>query len=69
MPQTMKLLGSTKSNITKNKNGEMGFIGALLVHCNIDTMIINKIQDSCIHLFPVNCLVKHYIFHPKMLYI
>ena len=48
MPETMKLLGSTKSKITKDKNGEKGphleINEAVLVHCNIAT---NKIQESC----------------------
>ena len=37
-PETMKLLGSTKSKITKNENGEnvpsMEITEAVLVHCN-----------------------------------
>ena len=38
-PETMKLLGSTKSNITKDKNGEnvshLKITKVVLVHCNI----------------------------------
>ena len=38
-PETMKLLGSTKSKITKNKNGEnvskLEIIVVILVHCDI----------------------------------
>ena len=38
-PETMKLLGSTKSKITKNKNGEnvskLEIIEVILVHCDI----------------------------------
>ena len=41
-PETMKLLGSTKSKITKNENGENGenmpqfeITEVILVHCNI----------------------------------
>ena len=30
--------------------------------------IISKIQESCIHLFQINCLVNFYIFHQKNLY-
>ena len=37
-PETMKLLGSTKSKITKDKNGgnvsQLGFTEVALVHCN-----------------------------------
>ena len=39
MPETMKLLGSTKSKITKNENGEnvlhLEFTELVLIHCNI----------------------------------
>ena len=35
-PETMKLLGSNKSKITKNKNGEnLEITEVVLVHCNI----------------------------------
>ena len=38
-PQTMKLLGSTESNITKDKNGEnvphLEIVKLVLIHCNI----------------------------------
>ena len=38
-PETMKLLGSTKNKITKDKNGEnvpyLEFTEVILVHCNI----------------------------------
>ena len=38
-PQTMKLLGSTESKITKDKNGEnvphLEIVKLVLVHCNI----------------------------------
>ena len=37
--ETMKLLGSTESEITKNKNGEnvlhLGIVELILVHCNL----------------------------------
>ena len=39
MPETMKLLGSTKSKTSKNKNGEnvpnLEIAKIVLVHCNI----------------------------------
>ena len=39
MPETMKLLGSTKNKITKNKNGDnvphLQITEVVLVHCNI----------------------------------
>ena len=38
-PETMKLLGSTESKITKNKNGEnvphLEVVELVLVHCNL----------------------------------
>ena len=55
----MKLLGSTEDKITKNKNCEnaphLEITEVALVHCNI--MVNDKIQESCIHLFLINCLV------------
>ena len=57
-PETMKLLGSTKSKITKDQNGEN------VPHLEITevvllTMITNKIQESCIHLFLVICFLNY----------
>ena len=58
----MKLLGSTKSKITKDKNGknvlylevtEVVFIVILSV------IIIIKIQESCVHLFLINLLINY----------
>ena len=38
-PETMKLLGSTKSKITKDKNGEnvtyLEITEVVLIHCNV----------------------------------
>ena len=38
-PETMKLLGSTKSKITKDKNGQnvphLEIVELVLVHCNL----------------------------------
>ena len=61
---TMKLLGSTKSKITKDKNGKnvphleitevvLIYIGILLI------TIISKIQEPCIHLLLLNHLVNY----------
>ena len=53
----MKLLGTTKSKIAKDKNGEniphLEITEVVLVHCNI------VIIDSCIHLFLINHLVNY----------
>ena len=57
----MKLLGSTESKITKDKNGEnvphLEITEAVLVHCNLLIMIISKIQECYIHLLRTNHLV------------
>ena len=52
IPETMKLLGSTKNKITKHKNGEM---------------IISKIQEFYIHLFQTNHLVNCLKFQQQIL--
>ena len=48
----MKLLGSTEYKLAEDKNDENvphpEITEVVLVHC---VMIINKIQESCIHLF------------------
>ena len=43
----MKLLGSTKNKITKDENGEN--IPYLEINVTLPTIIISKIQKSCIH--------------------
>ena len=47
--ETMKLLGSTESKITKDKNGEnvphLEITEVVLVHCNMLIMIISRIQE------------------------
>ena len=55
-PETMKLLGSTESKISKDKNGEN------VPHLEITElvlMIINKIQEYYIHLYQKNHLVVY----------
>ena len=62
-PETMKLLGSTKNEITKDKTGEnvlhLEITEVALVHRNINRQIINTIQESCTRLFQINCLVVY----------
>ena len=59
----MKLFGSNISKITKDKNGEnmpkLEITEVVLVHCNMLTIIMNKIQKSCIYLFLINRLVNY----------
>ena len=53
----MKLLGSTKNKITKDKNGEnvphLEITEVVLVHCGI----VN--QESCTRLFQINRLIVY----------
>ena len=58
----MKLLGSTNSKITKNKNGEnvphFEITEVVLVHCKLSIIVINKIQESCIRFILIYRLVN-----------
>ena len=49
----MKLLGSTKSKITKDENGEnlphLDITEVVLVHCNIVSNDYQQDSESCIH--------------------
>ena len=69
-PETMKLLGSTESKITKDKNGEnvphLEVVELVLVHCNLDnnnyqqdsrilyTFVPNKTFGSLLEISPTN---------------
>ena len=66
VPETMKLFGTTKNKINKDKSGEN--IPHLEITIILSTMIINEIQESCIHLLLINRFVNYYIFHLKILY-
>ena len=70
--EIMKLLGSPKSNITKDNNGEnvpyLEITGVVLLHCYVVNNSYQKIQESCIHLFLISCSVNYQIFHAKTLY-
>ena len=60
MAETTKLLGSTKRKITKDKNcGNVPHLEITEFIVILSTMIINKILESCIHLFQVNHLVNY----------
>ena len=58
--ETMKLLGSPKSKISKEKNCEnvphLEITEVVLVHCNMVNMIVKKIQEYCTLLFQINHL-------------
>ena len=64
--ETMKLLGSTESKITKDKNGEnvphLEIVELVLIHCNIvnnKIIIISKILKYYIRLFQINHLIVY----------
>ena len=72
-PETMKLLGSTESKITKDKNGEnvthLEIVELVLVHCNLVnndyqqdsrilyTFVPNKTFGSLLEISPTNQVV------------
>ena len=61
MPETIKLLRSTKSKILRDKNGEnvlhLEITEVVLIHCNI---VNNEYQqESCIHLYIIKHLVNY----------
>ena len=69
-PETMKLLGSTESRITKDKNGQniphLEIVELVLVHCNLVnndyqqdsrilfTFVPNKTFGSLLEISPTN---------------
>ena len=71
-PETMKLLGSTKSKITKDENGEnvphLERTEVILVHCNVVnndyqqdsgvlyTFVANKSFDQLLDILPKNSI-------------
>ena len=63
-PETMKLIGSTKSKITKNENsGNVPFLEiteVVLIHCNVfNNSYQQNFIHSCIHLFIINRSVNY----------
>ena len=80
-PETMKLLGSTKNKITKDKNGEnvphLEITEVVLVHCDIVnndyqqdlrvlyTFVPNKPFDSLLETSPTNHIFLK-IFNMKL---
>ena len=59
----MKLLGSSKSKITKDGNGynvpPLELTEVVIVLVILSTMVINIIQQSCRNLFLMNQLVNY----------
>ena len=63
IPETMKLLGSTESKITKDKNGEnvphLEIIELVLVHCNLVNNDYQQDSKYCILLYRTRHLVVY----------
>ena len=68
-PETMKLLGSIRNKINKDKNGEnephLEITEVKLMHCDIVNNNYQQVQEFCIHFFLINHQVNYYIFHQK----
>ena len=73
MPETKILFGNTKSNITKDKNGEnvpyLEITEVVLVHCNIvnkdyqqDSRVLYKFVPNISFGQLLNISPKHFIF-------
>ena len=67
----MKLRGSTKSKIIKDKNSEkishLGITEVVLMQCKIVNIDCQHHWRVLMHLFLINHLVSYYIFHPRIL--
>ena len=59
----MKLLGSTKNKINKDKNGEnvshLQITEVVLVHCNIANNDYQQDSRVCTCLLQINCLIVY----------
>ena len=68
-PETMKLLGSSENEITKDKNGEnvphLEIAEVVLVHCNIVNSDYQQDWEFYIHLFQIKHLVVYWNFINK----
>ena len=57
-PETMKLLGSIRNKINKDKNGEneshLEITEVKLMHCDIVNNNYEQVQELCIHFFLIN---------------
>ena len=68
----MKLLGSTESEITKDKNGEnvphLEIAELILIHCNL---VNNNYQQNSRILYtftPDKSMVVYYKYHPQTIF-
>ena len=68
----MKLVGSIKNNVTKEKNGKnlphLKITEVVLKYCNIVKNDYEQDSKFCLHLFLISHLVNYWIFHTKNLY-
>ena len=66
-PETMELLGSTESKITKDKNSEnfhhLEIVELVLIHCNIVNNNYQRNSQILYTFVPTNYLVVYYKFH------
>ena len=57
-PETMKLLGSIRNKINKDKNGEnephLEITEVKLMHCDLVNINYQQVQEFCIHFFLIN---------------
>ena len=64
----MKLLVSTKGKITKDKNAKnvshLEIIEVVTIKA-LSATVISEVQESCIHLFPIDHFVNYQISTPK----
>ena len=70
--ETMKLLGSTKSKITEDENGEnvsyLQITEVVLIHCNVVNNSYRRNSRVLYNLFLINRSVNYWTFHLKILY-
>ena len=68
----MKLLGSTESKITKDKNGKnvphLEIAELVLIHCNLVNSNYQQILEYYIHLLQTNQLVLYLKFLLQIIY-
>ena len=67
----MKLLGSTKNKITKDKNGEnihhLEITKVVLVHCNVVNNDYQQDDSRVLYTFVPNLLVTYWKFLQKII--
>ena len=68
----MKLLGSTKSKISKfeyvENVSDLEITEVVVVNCNIFNNDCKQDSRNCIHLLLINQLTNYYVIHLNILY-